>query len=205
MGVFDRSWNVSRASAAQAAPLRLVTIPPMPTAPDPAPTSLPPPDPSPRPGRAVPTAVGVVAVLGLLFGALGTVWKPLALVSVLTAPAAVEAADGAVAPGGAGVVGDARVDSVAASQRAAFMLLSAAGIVTSAVLLASSFGAMGLKPWGRWGMLAYAALAIGLVVTQFALAPSAGSAGRSAAMLLYPAAVAWVFGRRGYAWPRRAA
>ena len=191
-------------------------------APDPTPTPSEPPrridDPPPRPGRAVPVGVGVVAVLGLLFGALGVVWKPLALVSVLSAPVATTPAtgggDGAGAPVTATVAADAPEAGPSPGDRATFVGLSAAGVVASGLLVASSLGAMGVRPWARWGMLGYALLAAGLVVTQFALVASAGpvSAGpagegspgvgsaavRAGAMLVYPIAVAAVFGRRGW-------
>ena len=136
------------------------------------------------PARSRPVGVVITSVLGILFGAMGMFWKPLALVMLLSNPNP-----------------DAPVMSLDVKRWAIY--LTVAGTLTSLLLLTSAAGSMSLRRWGRWGMLLYAAVAVGLTVTNYYggqhLARLAGQApGRlalpyAAVALLYPAAIAYAF------------
>ena len=100
--------------------------------------------PTPKPR---PTSVTVLAILGIIFGGLGVLCKPLSVAAIFipqpTPNPAVEMQ----------------------KEMMGFNLTNAAvGTAVSVLLLASSIGCLSLKPWARKGMLAYAGLAIVLTI-----------------------------------------
>ena len=115
--------------------------------------------PTPQPTGLRPGSVTALAIVGIVFGGLGLLCKPLSvLLLFMPQPQpnpAIEMQKGMMP-----------------------WNLSSAGVGTliSALLLAASIGSLMLKPWARKGMLAYAALAVvmnvvGLVVTLVWIMP----------------------------------
>ncbi|HZN68713.1 MAG TPA: hypothetical protein VFB66_25770 [Tepidisphaeraceae bacterium] len=106
---------------------------------------------------ARPTAVTVFAILGIVFGIMGLLCKPLALLPLFVS--------GQLAQGNPGLA--AMNDPAMRTMVIASVVV---GVPVSILLLAGGIGSLNLKPWARKVMLAYAALAILLcivnVVTQ---------------------------------------
>ena len=94
-----------------------------------------------------PTSVTVLAILGIIFGGMGVLCKPLSLAAIFIPQPAPNPAV------------EMQKDMMA------FNLANAAvGTAVSVLLLAASIGCLSLKPWARKGMLTYAGLALALTV-----------------------------------------
>jgi hypothetical protein len=115
--------------------------------------------PTPQPAAARPGAVTALAIIGIVLGGIGLLCKPFAVLSLfIPQPAPNPAVE-------------------MQKEMMAWNIASAGvGTLISGLLLASSIGALMLKPWARKGMLAYAALAVvmnvvGLVVSLVWVVP----------------------------------
>jgi hypothetical protein len=162
------------------------------TPPQSAPSEAPPVDyqaapPAPA-GR--PTSVTVIAGIGIALGALGLLFKPCG-VAMQFVPM----------PGPPNPMLSAmRDDPVILGWS---VISGSTGTLLSLLLLLSSIGCLGLKPWARTGMLAYAALAILMTfITQaigyFVVGPAVENAVRSAGVQ-QPPGMAWMDGMVGVA------
>jgi hypothetical protein len=98
---------------------------------------------SPPTGPVRPGSVTAIAIIGIVFGAIGLLCKPAAL-GMLFVPQ----------PGPNPAL-DMQKDMMGWTVGS-----TAVGVAASLLLLASSIGALSLKPWARKGLLAYAALAV---------------------------------------------
>ena len=96
------------------------------------------PTPSPR-----PTSVTVLAIIGIIFGGIGVLCKPLGLVAMF------------LPQSGPNPMLDMQKDMMAWN-----VISTVIGLAISLLLLAASIGSLSLKPWARKGMLAYAAAAV---------------------------------------------
>ena len=94
-----------------------------------------------------PTAVTVLAIIGIIFGGLGVLCKPLGVVALFIPQ-----------PGPNPMLDMQR------SMMVWNVANAVVGTLVSVLLLASSIGSLSLKPWARKGMLAYAGLALVLTV-----------------------------------------
>jgi hypothetical protein len=137
-----------------------------PSQPAPPPTGTVPYLPQDYPG-ARPTSVTVIAGIGMVLGALMLLYKPATLALLIIK-----------LPGDNPILEVMRNDSFI---RGWMVVSVATGWLVSMLLLLSSIGSLRLRDWGRWGMLAYAALAlvmtalsqvVGVLAIQPALAPA---------------------------------
>ena len=97
----------------------------------------------PPPAGGRPGVVTAFAIIGIVFGGLGLLCKPFSLIALFVPQA------------GPNPAVDMQKDLMG------WTLFSAvAGTLISILLLASSIGALSLKPWARKGLLAYAAVAV---------------------------------------------
>ena len=94
-----------------------------------------------------PTSVTVLAIIGIVFGGLGLLCKPLSFAALFMPQPVPNPAVQMQKDMMAFNVGNAAI-----------------GTLVSALLLASSIGCLSLKPWARKGMLTYAGLAIVLTI-----------------------------------------
>ena len=94
-----------------------------------------------------PTSVTVLAIIGIIFGGLGVLCKPLSLAAIF------------IPQPTPNPVVDMQKEMMGFN-----LANTAVGTAVSVLLLASSIGCLSLKPWARKGMLAYAGLAIVLTV-----------------------------------------
>ena len=103
--------------------------------------------PSTRSAPLRPTSVTVLAILGIIFGALGVLCKPLSLAAIFIPQ-----------PGPNPAVEMQK-------EMMGFNLANVAvGTAVSVLLLAASIACLSLKPWARKGMLTYAGIAIVLTI-----------------------------------------
>jgi hypothetical protein len=108
--------------------------------------AVPNPDPNPR-----PTSVLVIAIIGIILGAIGVACSPFALVPYFVN----------IGPP------NPAIDIIKGSPgNMAFMIGSLAiGVVNAIVLLAGSIGSVKMRPWGRTALIVYAIVAIlGVIV-----------------------------------------
>ena len=108
-----------------------------------------------------PTAVTVLAIFGIIFGALGVLCKPVALAGMFVPQ-----------PPGANPVVDMQRQMLGWN-----VASTVVGVAISILLLAGSIGSLNLKTWARPAMLAYAGLAVlmtlvNLVVTLVWIVPA---------------------------------
>jgi hypothetical protein len=94
-----------------------------------------------------PTSVTVLAIIGIIFGGLGVLCKPLGVVALF------------IPQPGPNPVLDMQRSMMVWNVANAMV-----GTLVSVLLLASAIGSLSLKPWARKGMLAYAGLALVLTV-----------------------------------------
>ncbi|HZN68714.1 MAG TPA: hypothetical protein VFB66_25775 [Tepidisphaeraceae bacterium] len=138
--------------------------------------------------RGRPTSVTVLASIGIPLGALGLLCKPAGLVMQFV-----------TMPGPPNPVLEAMKND---PMILGWSVISGiTGTLISVLLLMSSIGCLGLKPWARSGMLAYAALAVVMtlisqVVGYFVVGPVVQNAMRSSG-IQQPTGMGWMQGPAG--------
>jgi hypothetical protein len=95
-----------------------------------------------------PTSVTVLAIIGIIFGGIGILCKPVGVAAMFIPQ-----------PAGANPMLDLQKQMMAWNVANAVV-----GTLVSVLLLASSIGSLSLKRWARKGMLAYAGLAVVLTL-----------------------------------------
>lgn len=144
-----------------------------------APATLPP------PGEPRPTAVNVVAGLGLFLGAVFVLCKPANLMIQMLFKL----------PQPNPILDAFRNDP---TLRAFAFFSTLTGTLISLLLLLSSMGSLALKPWGRTGMFAYAGLALAMTLAEhlavtYVVGPEIERVMRQSGMP-HPPGVAWMSG-----------
>lgn len=117
-------------------------------------------DNAPAPAKALPTAVMVVAILGLIYGGFGLLCNPVIGLGNLNAVSGnlPEQEDVIMKLG------------MSPTYRGGLVLFSAIGFVTAAMLVAASAGLLMKKPWGRALGLVYSVMTLTALVANLIFA-----------------------------------